>query len=79
MRRTTWVRLTASAVAVIAAGCASSARAATDRKTVEHRHEASVVAHAVRQTLADYIQRDLRAFCSDFEPAMFAGTATQPT
>jgi hypothetical protein len=72
MRRTIWIRLTASAVALMAAGCGSSARAAADEKSVEYRHEASVVAHAVRQMLADYIQRDLRAFCSDFKPAVAA-------
>ncbi len=67
MRRTIRIGLAVSAVALMTAGCGSSARASSDKKIVEHRHEASVVARAVRQTLADYIRRDLRAFCSDFK------------
>jgi len=72
MRRTIWIRLAASAVALMAACYGSSARATAGKKPVVHRDEASVVAHAVRQTLVDYIQRDVRAFCSDFEPTVAA-------
>lgn len=71
MRRTIWLRIAASAGTLLASGCGSSAHAAAE-KTVEHRNQATVVVHAVRQTLADYIRRDLRAFCSDFTPAVAA-------
>lgn len=72
MRRTICTGLAIPAVAFMAACCGSSANASADKRIVEQRHEASVVGHAVRQTLADYIRRDLRAFCSDFKPDVAA-------
>jgi hypothetical protein len=54
--------LSALTIVLCLGGCGASALATT---SAAYR-QGPAIAHAVRQTLADYIRRDVTAFCADF-------------
>lgn len=60
--------LAAVAMVLCLGGCGARASATSSAG----RREGPAIAHAVRQTLADYIRRDLSAFCADFTPEVAA-------